>query len=106
MITLFNGSYCNEQDVLRELVDRTGCRVIRDEDVVSSASSLSGLAANKIHKAFSGKASAFNTFTHEKERSIPTCAGLAEMLSSTVCRVTSHLSEEDHPCLRIVWSRT
>ena len=83
MITLFSGSYCNEQDVLRELVDRAGCRLIRDEDVVSSASSLSGLAANKIHKAFSGKASAFNTFTHEKERSITYLRlAMAEMLSS------------------------
>lgn len=83
MITLFSGSYCNEQDVLRELVDRAGCRLIRDEDVVSSASSLSGLAGNKIHKAFSGKASAFNTFTHEKERSITYLRlALAEMLSS------------------------
>jgi two-component system response regulator CpxR len=83
MITLFSGSYCNEQDVLRELVDRAGCRLIRDEDVVSSASSLSGLAANKIHKALSGKSSAFNTFTHEKERSITYLRlAMAEMLSS------------------------
>jgi len=69
-ITLFSGSFCNDQEISRLLVDHTGYRLIRDEEVVSAASAISGLGAGKIARAFSGKASVFNSFTHEKERSI------------------------------------
>jgi CheY-like chemotaxis protein len=43
---------------------------VRDEDVVAAASARSGMTAAKVQKAFSGKASVFNNFTHEKERSL------------------------------------
>ncbi len=69
-ITLFSGSYCNDQEISRLLVEHTGYRLIRDEEVVSAASAISGLAAGKIARAFSGKPLVFNSFTHEKERSI------------------------------------
>jgi CheY-like chemotaxis protein len=60
---------------------RAGYRLIGDEDVVSAASALSGLGNSKIQRAFSGKASVFNTFTHEKERSLAYLRlALAEML--------------------------
>jgi len=69
-ITLFSGSYCNDQDIYRLLVEHSGYRLIRDEEVVSAASAISGLAAGKIARVFSGKPLVFNSFTHEKERSI------------------------------------
>ena len=82
-ITLFSGSYCNDQEISQLLVDHTGYRLIRDEEVVSAAGAISGLAGGKIARAFSGKPSVFNSFTHEKERSIAYLKlVLAELLSS------------------------
>ncbi len=81
IVSLFHGTYCAEEDVLAKLASRAGHRLIRDEDVVSAASTLSGLGKNKIQRAFSGKASVFNSFTHEKERSLAYLRlALAEML--------------------------
>jgi CheY-like chemotaxis protein len=82
-ITLFSGSYCNDQEISRLLVEHTGYRLVRDEEVVSAASANSGVAAGKIARAFSGKPSVFNSFTHEKERSIAYLKlALAELLSA------------------------
>jgi CheY-like chemotaxis protein len=79
---LFSGSYCREQEVVSKLVELTGCRLVRDEDVVAAASARSGMPAAKVQKAFSGKASVFNTFTREKERSLAYLRlALAELLS-------------------------
>ena len=95
IISLFHGSYSTEEDVLARLTRRGGYRLVRDEDVVAAASALSGLGAGKIRRAFAGKASVFNTFTHEKERSLAYLRlALAEMLSSdhlTVDGFASHL---------------
>ena len=83
LISLFSGSYCNASEVVTSLVQHTGYRALGDEEVVSEASRLSGLAQSKIAKAFSGKASVFNSFTHERERSIAYLKlALAEMLSA------------------------
>ncbi len=70
MITLFNGSYSNAREIIQQLIEHTGYRLIRDEDVVSAAGAMSELGPNKIGKAFSAKTSVFNAFTHEKELSI------------------------------------
>ena len=94
-ITLFSGSFCNDQEISRLLVDHTGYRLIRDEEVVSAASAISGLGAGKIARAFSGKASVFNSFTHEKERSIAYLKlALAELLPAenlVIAGFVSHL---------------
>jgi two-component system, OmpR family, response regulator CpxR len=80
--SLFSGSYCNEKEVASKLVEQTGYRLVRDEDVIAAASARSGMSAAKVHKAFSGKASVFNTFTHEKERSLAYLRlAMAELLS-------------------------
>jgi CheY-like chemotaxis protein len=64
-------------------VDHTGYRIVGDEEVASAASRQSGLGQGKIAKAFGGKASVFNSFTHERERSIAYLKlALAEMLSA------------------------
>jgi|WetSurMetagenome_2_1015567.scaffolds.fasta_scaffold07165_7 two-component system, OmpR family, response regulator CpxR len=94
-ITLFSGSYCNDQEISRLLVEHTGYRLVRDEDVVSAAGTLSGLGSNKINKAFLQKTSVFNSFTHEKELSVAYLKlALAEMLSAgnlILAGLTSHL---------------
>jgi len=93
LISLFSGSHCNDQEVVQHLINRTGYRVVGDEEVTSSASRLSGLGAGKIARAFGGKASVFNSFTHEKERSIAFLKlALAEMLPADKLIVAGHVS--------------
>ncbi len=70
IITIFAGSYCNEESAIQEILKRTDYTYIRDSDIVAKASRLSDFSEEKIMKAFSAKTSAFNQFTHEKERSI------------------------------------
>jgi CheY-like chemotaxis protein len=70
IITIFSGGFCQEESIVREVMTRTGCRHIRDADIVAEASRLSAMAASKIGRAFSSKTSVFNKFTLEKERSL------------------------------------
>jgi CheY-like chemotaxis protein len=70
IITIFSGSFCNENPIIEEVVSRTGYRLITDNDVVAEASRLSGMEESKIVRAFSARTSVFNKFTNEKERSI------------------------------------
>ena len=51
MITLFNGSYSNAREIIQQLIEHTGYRLIRDEDVVSAAGAMSELGPSKIGKA-------------------------------------------------------
>lgn len=81
IISLFCGSYCNGRDVVLKLVDHTGYRLVEDAAVAASAGTISGLSESKIARAFSGKTSVFNAFTHEKQRSIAYLKlALAELL--------------------------
>jgi len=70
IISVFTGSHCNEELVIKEILKKTGCKHLTDSDIVSKAATLSGFSEGKITKAFSAKTSVFNQFTHEKERSI------------------------------------
>ncbi len=70
IITVFSGRYCNEESIIEGMKRPTGYEVIRDGQIVADAARLSGLTEAKIEKAFSSKASVFNRFTHERERSL------------------------------------
>ncbi|MDH3797521.1 MAG: response regulator [Desulfobacterales bacterium] len=70
IITLFSGSFCNENPVIEEVISRTGYCLITDKEVVAEASRLSEMAESKIMRAFSAGTSVFNKFTRERERSI------------------------------------
>jgi CheY-like chemotaxis protein len=70
IITLFSGSFCNENPVIEKVISRTRYRLITDDEVVALASRLSEMAESKIMRAFSAGTSVFNKFTHEKQRSI------------------------------------
>ena len=89
IITLFSGSFCDENPVLEELISRTGYRLITDKDVVAEASRLSEMAESKIMRAFSTGTSVFNKFTHEKERAITFLKqAMAELISDDNMLVT------------------
>ncbi|MFZ5905994.1 MAG: response regulator [Nitrospirota bacterium] len=70
IITIFAGTFCNEEDTIKEILKKTSYRYLTDTDVVAQAAALSNLSENKISKAFSAKTSVFNQLTHEKENSI------------------------------------
>jgi CheY-like chemotaxis protein/cytidylate kinase len=83
IISIFSGSYCNGQEVVQQLVDHTGYRWVEDAAVAASAGAISGIGEEKIARAFSGKTSMFNSFTHEKERSVAYLKlALAELLAA------------------------
>ncbi|MBW1722441.1 MAG: response regulator [Deltaproteobacteria bacterium] len=69
-LTIFSGTFCGGESVVKEVLARLNCRLVRDEDIVAVASKASGIPEAKMMKAFSSKTSVFNRFTHEKERSI------------------------------------
>ena len=70
VITIFSGSFCKEDLVARDVLLKTGYSLITDREIVAEASRISEIAETKISRTFSAKASVFNKFTHEKERSI------------------------------------
>jgi len=89
IITLFSGSFCNENPVIEEVISRTGYRLITDMEVVAEASRLSEMAESKIMRAFSAGTSAFNKFTREKERSLAFLKlALAELIPGDNALVT------------------
>jgi len=82
VITVFSGVFCKEDHVVRNLLAKTGYKLVTDKDIVTGASKLSGISEGKVNRAFSSKTSVFNKFTHEKERTIAHLRlALAEMLS-------------------------
>jgi two-component system, OmpR family, response regulator CpxR len=70
IITIYSGIFCNQDPVIETLLTRTGYQRMVDADIVTKAANHSGMAGSKISRAFSGKPSVFNSFTHEKERAI------------------------------------
>lgn len=70
IISLFSGIFCREDSLTKKIVESTGYEVIRDNDIIHEAGKITGIPKNKIERAFSSKASVFNKFTHERERSI------------------------------------
>jgi CheY-like chemotaxis protein len=70
VIGVFSSAFCNAEQVADQVQASTGLKALADEDVVAAANKLSGIAVEKIRRAFLAKTSVFNKFTHEKEASI------------------------------------
>ena len=70
VITVFNGLFCDAGSVVKLVLDSTGYRLVTDQEIVAEASKLSGIAEEKVARAFLSGKSVFNAFSHEKERSI------------------------------------
>ncbi|WP_319583807.1 response regulator [uncultured Pseudodesulfovibrio sp.] len=70
VITVFNGLFCEAGVVVKRVLDATDCKLVTDQEIVADASHLSGMAEDRIARAFQAKASVFNTFSHEKEQAI------------------------------------
>ncbi|WP_147822456.1 response regulator [Salidesulfovibrio onnuriiensis] len=70
VITVFNGLFSEAGIVVKRVVDATGSRLVTDQEIVADAAGLSGMAEEKIARAFSARTSVFNAFSHEKERAV------------------------------------
>jgi CheY-like chemotaxis protein/cytidylate kinase len=70
VITVFSGSFCNEEAVVRDLSAQTGYKLVNDADLIAAAGRQSGIPETKIERAFSARTSVFNKFTHERERTL------------------------------------
>lgn len=70
VISIFSGSHCKREDVVRELLSSTGYKPVGDDQVVARAASLSGLPGDKIARAMSARPSVFNRFTRDRERAV------------------------------------
>lgn len=70
VIGMFSSVFCKAEHVADQVQASTGLKALSDEDVVAAAHKLSGIAVEKIRRAFIAKTSVFNKFTHEKEASI------------------------------------
>ncbi|MFZ0610881.1 MAG: response regulator [Desulfobacterales bacterium] len=93
-ITIFSGSFCNENQVVREVLSRTGYAQISDKDIVADAVRISHMPANRIERAFSAKTSVFNKFTHERERSLAHLrVALAERLAADDLVITGFVGQ-------------
>jgi len=69
-ITIFSDGFCHEAPIIRKLIERTGYELVNEDDIVAAASRLAAMDPSKIKRAFSSRASVFNKFTLEKERSL------------------------------------
>ena len=89
VITVFTGTFCNEDAVIQTIKDRTGYRLVHDNELVAEAGRLSGISEDRIGRAFSARASVFNKFTHERERSIASLRlALAQLLKEDQLIIT------------------
>jgi len=94
VITIFSGTFCNEQSAVARLLSETGYRLVTDKDIIARASDLSGMAEDRFGRAFSAKTSVFNKFTHEKERSIAVLKlALAQIVSDKDLLIVGFVSQ-------------
>ena len=68
MIRIFGGTYCHAEEVCAKVVGALDYELLDDRYVVKRASERFGIPENKLTRTLSGKVSAFNNFTHERER--------------------------------------
>ena len=91
VISIFNGTFCNADAVVRDVIDSTGYRLITDEMVIISAAEASGMPESKVRRAFSAKTSVFNKFTREKELSIACLRmAMAQLIEATPAVVNGY----------------
>ncbi|HYA41985.1 MAG TPA: response regulator [Syntrophobacteraceae bacterium] len=70
VVNVLSGSYCGAEEVVRSVIEKTGYRYLDDAAVVAATSKRFSIEESRIWKALQGRASIFNKFTHEKERSL------------------------------------
>ncbi|NDV25030.1 response regulator [Desulfovibrio sp. JC010] len=67
---IFSGLFCQEEAIVKRLIDDIDFKLVTDSDLVADAAALGGMSESAVNKAFSPKTSIFNKFSHEKERAV------------------------------------
>lgn len=70
VITIMEAVFSNSELVIGELCAKSSFKHLAPEEIIAQAARNSGMPEDKIRNALAAKASIFNRFTHEKERSI------------------------------------
>ncbi|MEE4242984.1 MAG: response regulator [Desulfopila sp.] len=70
VITVMEAVFSNSSLVISELCAKSSFKYLTPEEIVAKAAQNSGMPEDKIRNALLAKASIFNRFTHEKERSV------------------------------------
>ncbi len=70
VVNVFCGSYCGAEQVVRGVIERTGYKYLDDSTLAAATGKRFNTEENTIRKALRGKASIFDKFTHEKDRSL------------------------------------
>ncbi len=70
VIALFSGSCCLEEEVVQKILGATGYELVTDQDLITETSKRFHVEQGKLFSAMTRKASVFNNFTREKERSL------------------------------------
>jgi len=95
IITVFHGTFCQEEAVIQNIQETTGYQRVTDQDLAAEAARVSDMDTAKIMEAFASKTSIFNQFTHEKERSIAylrfALAGMLPREDLLITGFSSHL---------------
>lgn len=70
IISVFSGNFCKAEKVVQEVQASTGYQILTDTRIIAEAHALSGVAEEKLKRAFAARASVFNKFTREKETAV------------------------------------
>jgi two-component system, OmpR family, response regulator CpxR len=70
IVAAFSGTFCRAEEIMERVAAESGSILLTDMDVVDRAAALSSIPAENLKRCFSMKASIFNPFTRERERSM------------------------------------
>jgi len=68
VVSVFFGSYCGAEEIVRSVAEKTGYRHVDDAALIAETAKRYRIDEEKVRKAIAGKTSIFNKFTHEKEK--------------------------------------
>ncbi|MCG8471246.1 MAG: response regulator [Desulfobacterales bacterium] len=69
-LAITHGVYSQAEPVVSAVARETGMKVFTDEDVIAFAVDQQHLKSGSLHRIFNGHTPAFNSFTHEREKSL------------------------------------
>ncbi|MEN8189328.1 MAG: response regulator [Thermodesulfobacteriota bacterium] len=69
-IAIFCSDFCKGKEIFQELLQQTSLNHLDDATLIQRATQISALDETQFARLLSGKSSIFNSFTHERERSL------------------------------------
>ncbi|MBN1591211.1 MAG: response regulator [Pirellulales bacterium] len=66
-IRVFSGTYCHGEEIVGQLAEALGSRLLGDSDVMTRVTQRFGVSRKRLERTLSGKVPVFNNFTHERQ---------------------------------------